>query len=168
MTTPADIIVTARNIYNDADPVLYRKQDTELLGYINDGILEISALQPAIFTAIGDLTCATGEVEQTITFADAQALVDVPCIHGGSYNDHPLIDIEVRIRCYQGLAQSPRQRIPNPCELTVRKRHTVSIPCMGPPTAVQDRLLNASSRKKPQMGSIQQTFVRIVKKPTAQ
>lgn len=83
MTTPADIITIARNVYNDADSVLYRKQDTELLAYVNEGMQEISTLQPSIFTAIGDLTCAAGDVEQLVTFVDAQTLVSVLCIHGG-------------------------------------------------------------------------------------
>lgn len=84
MTTPTDIITTARALYNDVDSVLYRKEDTELLRYVNEGMREISSLQPALFMSIGDITCAVGAVEQAVTFADAQALVDVLCIHGGS------------------------------------------------------------------------------------
>jgi hypothetical protein len=84
MTTPADIITTARTLYNDADSVLYRKPDSELLGYINEGMQEISALNAALFTTIGDLLCTPGEVEQAVTFADAQALVKVLRIHGGN------------------------------------------------------------------------------------
>jgi hypothetical protein len=45
---------------------------------------EISSLQPTLFTTIGDLICTVGEVEQTVTFSDAQTLVTVLCIHGGN------------------------------------------------------------------------------------
>jgi hypothetical protein len=81
MTTPADIIATARTIYNDADSVLYRKEDAELLGYLNDGMREVSGLKPELFMTIGDMECTAGEVEQAVSFADAQALVEVLCIH---------------------------------------------------------------------------------------
>ena len=84
MTTPTDIITTARTIYNDADSALYRKADSELLGYINEGLREISALKPELFMTIGDLICTVGAVEQTVTFNDAQALVNVLCIHAGA------------------------------------------------------------------------------------
>lgn len=84
MTTPADIITTARNLYNDADTVLLRKSDTELLGYVNEGLREISALQPSLFSTVGDLLCAAGSVEQTVLFTDAQALIRVLSIHGGA------------------------------------------------------------------------------------
>ena len=84
MTTPADLITTARYIYNDADSTLYRKTDTELLGYVNEGMMEISQLQPSIFYTIGDLTCTAGEVEQVVTFVDAQVMMEVLCIHGGA------------------------------------------------------------------------------------
>lgn len=84
MTTPADIITTARNLYNDADTVLLRKTDTELLGYVNEGLREISTLQPSLFSTVGDLLCAVGSVEQSVLFADAQALIKVLSIHGGA------------------------------------------------------------------------------------
>lgn len=84
MTTPADIITTARGIYNDADSVLYRKADTELLGYLNDGMREISALQPTMFSTVGDFLCTPGECEQAVLLADAQALIKVLSIHGGA------------------------------------------------------------------------------------
>lgn len=84
MTTPRETIATARFIYNDADSVLYRKEDTELLGYVNEGLLAISALKPELFNTIGDIACTQGEVEQAVTFADAQVLTEVLCIHGGN------------------------------------------------------------------------------------
>lgn len=84
MTTPRETIATARLIYNDADSVLYRKEDTELLIYVNEGLLAISALKPELFNTIGDILCTEGEVEQAVTFSDAQVLTEVLCIHGGN------------------------------------------------------------------------------------
>lgn len=84
MTTPADLITTARTLYNDADSTLYRRSDLELLGYVNDGIREVSGLRPELFNTIGDMTCVPGDVEQKLTFEDAQAIVNVLCIHGGN------------------------------------------------------------------------------------
>lgn len=83
MTTPRLIIAKARGLYNDADSVLYRIEDDELLGYVNDGILEFSTRKPMIFSTIGDMPCTQGEVEHAVTFSDAQALIEVICIHGG-------------------------------------------------------------------------------------
>ena len=85
-----------------------------------------------------------------------------------SRNHHPLIDIEIWISCNQWLTQAPWQRIPNPCKLAVRKRHSVGIPCMGPPSTIHQCLFDASTGEKAQMCSIQQTFVRVVKQPMAQ
>lgn len=82
--TPQTIITAVRYLYNDSetDPSLQRKLDAELLGYVNEGIKEISILVPNLFNSIRSLTCTAGAVEQTLAFADAQAIVDVPCIHG--------------------------------------------------------------------------------------
>lgn len=84
MKTPQDIITRARNVYNDADSAGYRKSDLELLDYVNDGISEVSALRPELFETVGDVQCTQGQVEQAVTFADAQVLLGVLCIHGGS------------------------------------------------------------------------------------
>lgn len=84
MPTPQSIITTARSIYNDSDSVLYRKEDPELLGYLNDGISEISVLKPELFSTIGDMETTPGAVEHSVTFGDAQALVEVLCIHDGA------------------------------------------------------------------------------------
>tara|TARA_R110000868_G_scaffold57972_1_gene178828 strand:- start:2021 stop:2617 length:597 start_codon:yes stop_codon:yes gene_type:complete len=84
MTTPASIISVARSIINDVDPTLYRQADSELLGYFNDGMQEISVLVPSVFSSIGDLTCTVGSVEQTVTFNSAQAIIDILCIHGST------------------------------------------------------------------------------------
>lgn len=82
--TPQTIITTVRAIVNDADVVLYRNSNTTLLGYVNDGIKEISSLQPSLFTTIITHTCAVGEVEQTITFPEVQAIVKVMSLHDGA------------------------------------------------------------------------------------
>lgn len=84
MTTPADLILTARGIYVDTDADLQRRSDADLLVYVNDAIKEISGLRPELFAKVGDVLCVTGSVEQAITFSDAQALLDVLCIHNGA------------------------------------------------------------------------------------
>jgi hypothetical protein len=83
MTTPQDLITSARYAINDRDTP-YRQEDAELLGYFNDGLKELSALQPSIYTVVGDLECATGTCEQAVSFPEAQAIVDVLCIHDGA------------------------------------------------------------------------------------
>lgn len=93
MTTPTDIITTARALYNDADSTLYRKTDVELLGYVNEGLREVSNLRPELFQTIGDVLCTVGTVEQAVTFNDAQSVVEVLCIHGG--NTLTIFDFDV-------------------------------------------------------------------------
>lgn len=82
--TPQDTISSARYILNDPDNGTPRQSTAELLGYVNDGLLEIAALRPDLFQKIGDYTCIPSQSEQAITFSDAQALVRVLSIHGGS------------------------------------------------------------------------------------
>jgi len=82
--TPQSIITTARAIINDADSVLYRYSNDTLLGYVNDGMKEVSSLRPELFNTIGDLFCTAGSVEQMVTFPGAQALTGVLSIHGGA------------------------------------------------------------------------------------
>ena len=82
--TPKDIIAGARPILNDTDLVAPRQSDTELLGYVNDGLREMVPLQPSLFSTIGDMICDTDSCEQAITFADAAALLEVLCIHEGA------------------------------------------------------------------------------------
>lgn len=82
--TPQTIITLARYIFNDTDSVLYRQSNTELLGYVNDGMQAVSALRPDWFTSIGDLACTAATVEQSVTFVGAQSLVGVLSIHGGA------------------------------------------------------------------------------------
>lgn len=82
--TPQDIITDARYVMNDTDSSAYRQSNTELLAYVNDAIKEASGLNPMLFSAIGDMTCTSGQCEQAITFADASMLLDVLSIHEGN------------------------------------------------------------------------------------
>jgi hypothetical protein len=81
--TPRDIIQQARYLTLDTDSVVPRQSDDELLSYVNEGLREACILRPDLFTSIGDMTCAAGQCEQSVTFLDAVRLVDVLCIHGG-------------------------------------------------------------------------------------
>lgn len=81
--TPQTIIDVARSITNDSDSVLYRLSNTELLGYVNDGLKEVSRLMPEYFHKIGDMTCETDNTEQAVTFSNAQELLAVLRIHNG-------------------------------------------------------------------------------------
>lgn len=82
--TPQDIITSARYILNDTDSVLPRQSSTELLGYVNAGLLEIALLRPELFQKVGDYTCIPSQSEQSITFSDALSLIKVLSIHGGA------------------------------------------------------------------------------------
>ena len=83
---PQDIITIARDILTDTetDPDTQRQTDAELLRYVNDGIKEISRLQPELFIRLGDVTCNTGEVEVRVPYSEAQAIVDVLAVHDGA------------------------------------------------------------------------------------
>ena len=82
--TPQTIITEARDILNDTDSAGYRQTDAELLRYVNDGMKEVSRVNPSLFTTLGDLICTAGAVEQTVTFLGAQMVTDVVCIHNGA------------------------------------------------------------------------------------
>jgi len=81
--TPRSIITIARTIYNDADSVSFRISNDELLGFVNDALKECSIHAPQYFKTAGDYTCTGGQTEQAITFANAQAIVDVLRIKDG-------------------------------------------------------------------------------------
>lgn len=81
--TPSSIITTARHIVNDTDPLAYRQSDAEMLRYVIDGLREICKLQPLWFSAIAPFICIGG-AEQTLAFADAEAIIDVPRITNGA------------------------------------------------------------------------------------
>lgn len=82
--TPQSIITEARYILNDVTVGEYRQSDTELLGYVNDGISEIAILRPYMFQTVGDYACIPSQCEQVTTFANASMIKKVLCIHGGA------------------------------------------------------------------------------------
>jgi len=84
--TPQDIITEARYILNDTNStgVGYRQGDTELLGYVNSSLVECAVLRPELFATIGDMTCVVGQCEQSISFTDVVALLEVLSIHQGA------------------------------------------------------------------------------------
>ena len=82
--TPQDILTSARYILNDTDATSPRQSDTELLGYVNDGVKAACVLRPDLFSTTGDITCTVGKCEQAVAFADAVALLEVLCIHDGA------------------------------------------------------------------------------------
>jgi hypothetical protein len=75
-------IATARRILNDAGVVAYTEPD--LLGYANDALDAILALAPRWFHTRATLACVAGDSEQTLSFADAHALVLVERVVGGN------------------------------------------------------------------------------------
>ena len=81
--TPQSLITDARYIINDT-VVTYRVSDAELIGYFNDGVLEISTLQPSVFSKIGQHTCTVSVAEQTLAFSTAQAVQKVLAITNGA------------------------------------------------------------------------------------
>lgn len=78
--TPQDIITTARYTLNDSDAAGYRQSDAELLGYVNDGLREISAIRPDKFLTIGDHVCTISQCEQNFSSVIAQSVAKVICI----------------------------------------------------------------------------------------
>ena len=82
--TPQSPIATARDILNDTNATTYRQSDAEMLRYFNDGVREISLLQPGLFRAIGDFVCTPSQSEQAVSFTNAQAILKVLCIHGST------------------------------------------------------------------------------------
>jgi hypothetical protein len=82
--TPQDIITIARYILQDTSASDPRQSDTELLGYVNDGVKAVHNLRPELFSTIGDFVCTDGQCEQSLSFGSATSLVEVLCIHGGA------------------------------------------------------------------------------------
>lgn len=81
--TPQDIITSSRYVLNDtATP--YRQSDTELLGYVNDGIREVSAIIPEQFIAVGDHVCTASQSEQNFSASVAQSILRVINIKGST------------------------------------------------------------------------------------
>lgn len=74
-------ITAARTILNDILKTTYT--DTDLLQYANDSLDAIVILAPHYFYESGTLTCVDGEALQSISFADALALVSVDRVVDG-------------------------------------------------------------------------------------
>lgn len=85
--TPQTIITSARDTLNDEDDTgaeLFRTSNAKLLSFVNDGIAEVSILNPALFNTLGDMDCIPNQCDQKVSFVEAQTLVDVLCIHDGN------------------------------------------------------------------------------------
>lgn len=82
--TPQSIIDDARIILNDTDSGGYRQTDAELLKWVNAGIEETSIIRPEWFQSTQSVLCTAGTVEQSLSFADAQAILRVLGITGGA------------------------------------------------------------------------------------
>jgi len=82
--TVQDIITDARYTLQDTVEADYRMSNTEAVIYVNDAMAEICEIRPDLFKALGDLTCIEAQCDQTVTFAEAKALVEVLSIHGGA------------------------------------------------------------------------------------
>lgn len=86
-------IATARSILKDAGVVTYTAAD--LLRYANDALDAILTLAPQWFHTRATLACLDGDTEQTLSFADAHALVTVERVVGGNavlYCDRATLD----------------------------------------------------------------------------
>lgn len=89
-------MTTARFVLLDTDTVAPRNTDSELLGYVNDGIKEVSSHLPMLFSTVAQHACTAGVVEQTLSFTSAIALIEVLSIHNGvavTRFDRPTLDL---------------------------------------------------------------------------
>ncbi len=82
--TPQDIITDARGILNDTDATQPRNTDAELLRYVNDGLLEVAALRPSLFSDTQAFTCAANQCDQAIALTVGTQVLDVVSIQGGA------------------------------------------------------------------------------------
>lgn len=80
----SDVLSTARYVINDTDTVTPRNSDAELIGYLNDGIREISILAPSLFSVIIDFSCTAGTCLQSLSFTSYQRVLDVIGIKNGT------------------------------------------------------------------------------------
>lgn len=80
--TPASIIQSARYVMQDLR-LPSRQPVEELLPYVMDALREAVIIKPALFAASGDVTCVTGSVEQSLTFASAVVLLEAVNVVGG-------------------------------------------------------------------------------------
>jgi hypothetical protein len=74
-------ITTARTILNDEDATRY--SDADLLRYANDALDQMMVLAPRLFYADGDLECIPAQCLQTVSCADAHALVEIRRVKNG-------------------------------------------------------------------------------------
>jgi len=82
--TPQDIITSARYVLNDTDATGYRQSNAELLGYVNEGMREVSAIRPDKFMVVGDHVCTPLQSEQNISGTIAQSVIRVIGIKNSS------------------------------------------------------------------------------------
>jgi hypothetical protein len=79
--TLAPSITTARGILNDPDADRYSASD--LLQYANDALDQMVILAPRLFYTEGEVECVAGKTLQSVSYADAQALVEVRRVKDG-------------------------------------------------------------------------------------
>ncbi|CDN87320.1 hypothetical protein BN948_01740 [Hydrogenophaga intermedia] len=84
--TPQSIILLARYVLNDrgTSAASLRQSNDELVGYVNQGLREIAAARADLFSSVVSHPCADGKVDQALTFATAQRVLDVLCITDGA------------------------------------------------------------------------------------
>ena len=81
----ADVLTEARGLLQDTNAAasLRRYSDAHLLGTANQVLQRMALLRPDLFSYIGDITCATGEVLQTAP-TNSLRLIDIFRVRGGS------------------------------------------------------------------------------------
>jgi len=77
-------VAEARTIINDTAVGAYRYSDVDLLQYANDALDQALKVVPNFFYAWGEMTCATGETMQAVSFADAHVLGDAIRVKNGN------------------------------------------------------------------------------------
>lgn len=82
--TPQEIITDARGILNDTDVTQPRNGDTELLRYVNDGLLEIAQLRPSLFSERDTFALTANQCHQEIPLSEGSEILEVIGIDGGA------------------------------------------------------------------------------------
>jgi hypothetical protein len=75
-------ITTARTILHDPDATRY--SDADLLQYANDALDQMVTLAPHLFNTEGEVECVAGKTLQSVSYADAHALVEVRKVKHGN------------------------------------------------------------------------------------
>ena len=80
----SDVIAEARKLLQDtsSDTSLRRFSDTVLLGFANQTLKRISLIRPDLFSYVGTITCATGEVLQSAP-SDSIRIMEIFRVQGG-------------------------------------------------------------------------------------